>query len=826
MKAVNFWKTLFCAALAITAFSACSDDDNDDDGGIPSITVDGKESATLAVKLEGGTTEAVEVVSTGNWVLELSGTETGWCHPSKETGGKGKTSLTFTVDKWEGAASTDERSVTATLTTNGSFEGIPIPKKATIVVKQNGDGSTAVTTNVKEIRTKIAAIATESGVSITEDLTLTGIVVSDVEAGGFAGNRNCVVVDNSTEAGAGIIVRFPTTGYTFPVGQVITGSIKGAKAAISYGVIQIDLDGSSVAFSEVPGTTVDVQPIPVAAADLATYESQYVRVNEVQPIASARGKKFYEGTASYTTTKFETKNGVSLDISIYKTNSWAKETTVPSNSGYVCGLVSIFNGAGQVAPRNAKDVAGLTEALFQETGPVTSTIGGITEAGKYKVENAIVAANYQSGFVMEDATGQMLVYQFLSGSTITIPAVGAKVTVTGTVELKNGMLQFSPEGLDVTTDGTGTVKPQTATELDGAAVTSLFNTPVMKYVKYAGKLTVSGNYYNVAINDTEVVGSISYPNDDLNVKSFDGQQIILEGWFIGATTASDGTKYFTTLLTKISANTNVPNVVAPESAIFKAEGETQEISYTATGMGSNGVYAKITGTDAAQFEITSAPANGKLSVKALANSTSTLKSATLTIFIATSQDADESAYLASAIVTLTQSPAGVTNYVPLTAAPADWSGTYVVGYPNNDVCYILKDKYSGATATKSTFTYDELKSPAFDGTNIAYDASYNTVTIAKISGTDFYSIKYGDMYVGWTTSTANSCQFTEAAPSASTPDYQWTPTFEEGLVVLTCSTQGSSDKKPRTFQFNSNSGQERFAIYASTQKFVMLYKLQ
>lgn len=90
MKAVNFWKTLFCAALAITAFSACSDDDNDDDGGIPSITVDGKESATLAVKLEGGTTEAVEVVSTGNWVLELSGTETGWCHPSKETAARAK----------------------------------------------------------------------------------------------------------------------------------------------------------------------------------------------------------------------------------------------------------------------------------------------------------------------------------------------------------------------------------------------------------------------------------------------------------------------------------------------------------------------------------------------------------------------------------------------------------------------------------------------------------------------------------------------------------------------------------------------------------------
>lgn len=137
----------------------------------------------------------------------------------------------------------------------------------------------------------------------------------------------------------------------------------------------------------------------------------------------------------------------------------------------------------------------------------------------------------------------------------------------------------------------------------------------------------------------------------------------------------------------------------------------------------------------------------------------------------------------------------------------------------------MKDKYSGATATRSTFTYEKLKSPAFDKTNIVYDASYKTITIAKIVGTDFYSIKYGDMYVGWTTSTKNSCEFSTAAPSASTPDYQWTPTIVDGLIVLTCTTH-EAGKAPRTLQFNANSGQERFAIYASTQKSVMLYKLQ
>lgn len=42
MRKMSFWKTLFCSAMAVAAFSACSDDDTNDGGyeGIPEITVD------------------------------------------------------------------------------------------------------------------------------------------------------------------------------------------------------------------------------------------------------------------------------------------------------------------------------------------------------------------------------------------------------------------------------------------------------------------------------------------------------------------------------------------------------------------------------------------------------------------------------------------------------------------------------------------------------------------------------------------------------------------------------------------------------------------
>ena len=222
MKAVNLWKTLFCAALALTTFSACSDDDKDDDGGMPSITVNGEASTTVAVKLDGGTTDAIEVVSTGSWVLTLDDETATWCHPSKETGSKGKTTLTFTVDPWEGAASDAERSVTAKLLTNGSFEGIPIPKKAEIIIKQNGDGSTDVTTNVKEIRALLKAMnLTESSTNVTTEIaamTLTAIVVSDGEGNNMSNQYQIAVQDSGTEANSGLLLNatmFNTTKVTF-----------------------------------------------------------------------------------------------------------------------------------------------------------------------------------------------------------------------------------------------------------------------------------------------------------------------------------------------------------------------------------------------------------------------------------------------------------------------------------------------------------------------------------------------------------------------------------------------------------------------------------
>ena len=136
MKKVNLWKTLFFSVLTVAAFTGCSDDDSDDGGGIPSITVNGgNKTATVAVALEGGETEAVTIESSGDWTVTFSGDDVADCEALPATGGRGTTSLKFELGSREA-----ERTITATVTTSGSFEGIPITDKVTIAIRQT-DGT-------------------------------------------------------------------------------------------------------------------------------------------------------------------------------------------------------------------------------------------------------------------------------------------------------------------------------------------------------------------------------------------------------------------------------------------------------------------------------------------------------------------------------------------------------------------------------------------------------------------------------------------------------------------------------------------------------------
>ena len=606
MKKMNFWKTLLGSVMVLAAFTACSDDDTETGGykGIPEITVDGGTSTTIAGSLEGGKLEqTVEVVAKGDWEITFANeSDATWCTPSPMNGTSGTTQVSFTLGQ-----APAERQATLTLTAVGFVEGIPVTKKASIIVKQNAGGTTAITTNVKAVRDQLTF--EQTGKEITESLVLTGIVVSDY-VGNNINNHQIMVTDNTTEPGAGLMIRFKGyvgdsgTDYNLTRGSIVSLDLKGGTAQSWYGTYQVQFSTSDPEVKILDANDNTPEAIEVSdPSKLIDYQSQYVKVYS-QPVESIRGEKYYNVSSGYANQTFQTKDGSTFLLSFNSySKDWASTIEIPAKAGYVKGCVSLNNNAGNISPRNADDLAGMTDDLFtvETPEPEKTTIAQITAAGQYEIEAATVVATYTGGFVMSDETASILV--FLGYGAENIPAVGDVVSVSGSVTSYGDALQFA-EGSSVTKTGTATVEYPNPTEITESNIGGLMEKPVVTYVKMTGTLSVSGNYYNIKFTfDSNYTGSISGPNADLNAGSYDGQMITVEGYFVNNGSKNGGGKYFTVVATKITPDTSNPIVTfTTQPTTFAASNpEPQTLTYTVTNVEASAVEFVVEGTNADKF---------------------------------------------------------------------------------------------------------------------------------------------------------------------------------------------------------------------------------
>lgn len=606
MKKMNFWKTLLGSVMVLAAFTACSDDDTETGGykGIPEITVDGGTSTTIAGSLEGGKLEqTVEVVAKGDWEITFANeSDATWCTPSPMNGTSGTTQVSFTLGQ-----ATAERQATLTLTAVGFVEGIPVTKKASIIVKQNAGGTTAITTNVKAVRDQLTF--EQTGKEITESLVLTGIVVSDY-VGNNINNHQIMVTDNTTEPGAGLMIRFKGyvgdsgTDYNLTRGSIVSLDLKGGTAQSWYGTYQVQFSTSDPEVKILDANDNTPEAIEVSdPSKLIDYQSQYVKVYS-QPVESIRGEKYYNVSSGYANQTFQTKDGSTFLLSFNSySKDWASTIEIPAKAGYVKGCVSLNNNAGNISPRNADDLAGMTDDLFtvETPEPEKTTIAQITAAGQYEIEAATVVATYTGGFVMSDETASILV--FLGYGAENIPAVGDVVSVSGSVTSYGDALQFA-EGSSVTKTGTATVEYPNPTEITESNIGGLMEKPVVTYVKMTGTLSVSGNYYNIKFTfDSNYTGSISGPNADLNAGSYDGQMITVEGYFVNNGSKNGGGRYFTVVATKITPDTSNPIVTfTTQPTTFAASNpEPQTLTYTVTNVEASAVEFVVEGTNADKF---------------------------------------------------------------------------------------------------------------------------------------------------------------------------------------------------------------------------------
>lgn len=605
---------MFCAALAVTAFSACSDDDKDDDGGMPSITVNGEASVTVAVKLDGGTTDAIEVVSSGNWALTFDDETATWCHPSKETGGKGKTTLTFTVDKWEGAASTDSRQVTAKLLTTGNFEGIPIPKTATVIIKQNGDGSTAVTTNVAEVRKLLVAIG-KAG-PVTDEvaaMTLTGIVVSDAAGSNMASGNSApyyiAVQDNSTEAGSGLTLNSNNfKDLALAPGDVVSIPLTGSEISYYNSALQFKISND---VKITTSKTTALSPVTITPDKLLDYESMLVKIENCMPATGVAGTA-WNNTTNKGNANFVTTAGQAF---IVRTGSAAafKDAIIPEKSGSIVGISSRYNADGQVMPRTASDLNGLDQPIPEpEYKEVTINNLGV---GNYIVKNATIVGVHQKGVMFgQDVAGTVYYVLGFNDDWKTqdanpyIANIDKLAEVKGASALRYGIYQFS--NFDVTVGSASTLQLPAPADFDAAAIDAYISDPVYKYVKVVGVLdidTSNPNYKTYTITIAGVTGktvAFAYGLDSYYNGLASGDVVEATGFALGYDTSNSKLNI---MLRDIKKNTSVPAVtITTEPETFAAtDPQQQTLAYTFANTTAAEISFAIEGTNADKFTVVS-----------------------------------------------------------------------------------------------------------------------------------------------------------------------------------------------------------------------------
>lgn len=739
MKVVNFWKTLFCAALAVTAFSACSDDDEEGGySGMPEITVNGGESVTVAGKLEGGKLEqTVEVVSKGDWTLTFKNSgDSQWVTPSAMSGKTGTTQLTFTLGQASG-----ERSAILVLTASSMVEGFPLTDEATItVVQSDSDVPTGNALYSENCGTKVEKVDgywpyvdkfegwTRGGSLDQKAVTYTGNSASVANSGKVFDPAE----DETTVVTGPPYVSMNKSTSVFNINDINIASNTNftftftAAQQINYsnGVVLGDMTDETIRFS------------------VSTDGSSYA------PVA-LKVKKVASGYWYLCTAEFKLPAGVSTDKIWVRFDGYAGL----ENHGLRIDDFKLYEGG------NGSEL--VVPSVDYTKGTVAEAIAA--GAGKNYEVAATVVAMHTQGILIGDASGVMLAFL---GEAPAV-AVNDAVTVKGTTELRNGVIQFGKEGLSVAKTGTSSYNTPAPEVMDGTAVTAyiataLENKAVYKYVKYNGEFTVSGNYYNVVIAGTTTKGSVAYGKSEW--ASFNGKPVTVEGWLLGGTA-----NYLQTMATSVTVDSSTPIVEISAPQQFAATSPVaQTLNYTVTNTTASAVTFAIEGTNADKFSL-GAKTDNTIVVSAKGDNT------------------DKTAYTANLVAKV--AGATVATVALKQAAPTSGSGYAKIekiadlkegtGY----LAGLVNGKYqtwTGVLTNKQCETVPYSYTEA-TGAFVADDAAGAEISLVAVSGvSNAYYIKYGEKYL-----TVGAAGKNQLVLADSAGDNYWTFTDDTDGVKAT-----------------------------------------
>lgn len=221
-----------------------------------------------------------------------------------------------------------------------------------------GDHKTFITTGGGSVTAitipELLQIAKGSVISESQDKVLTAVVCGDPTGNNFSFGTLYVMTEGATEGGNGIVI-YNNKSADFNVADYALGD--RLKITLQANVAMMDeyngvkqITGVTTYHVEKSGTAT-VTPINVAPADLASFVSMPATVQQ-----ASTAKAGVWCTASSNGNHTFTSGGTNFTVNVNKRATVFQDIPYAAATGNITGIVTMYGGKGQIAPRNLNDV--------------------------------------------------------------------------------------------------------------------------------------------------------------------------------------------------------------------------------------------------------------------------------------------------------------------------------------------------------------------------------------------------------------------------------------------------------------------------------------
>lgn len=752
--------------VAATAFTGCSDDD--DKSLTPKLTAD---PTALDFTDETATTQTVAITANCEWTVTASNLDWATISPMS---GKGNGTISVTVSELPAGTNLREGKISFTLI-HPEF-GKWGQAESSVAVKQYGSGVTPPPTGDAIYANDFDKEQAQKGADGKfpfadafegwKNQTGTGADNVAYKTSGISVRSNLPSNDSHSkykDDASGVNNMFFGTSGVFEIQKIALESTQ-KNLQLTFGSYRSIFEDKDNAFK---------------TSEFHVYLSKdgenWAEITYDRPVGDDEHSNY--GTWALATANFTLKQ-VPSELYI--------KFTSDLTSAHRIDDVKLFEGIGGTEV----DLDNITPPVT-ETKTIAEVIAGSVGA-TYTTQGQVVAINGRS-FLIQDNSGKILVYLGWKDNKPVVDysaTIGQTVKVTGKTTTYSKLVQFSETDLVIEKVSDGSFTQPTPEKFDGAAFDAYAAaTPVIKYIEYSGTLTIDGYYYNIAVEGTDLQGSLAYPADGFVDASLNGQVVIVKGYTLGMTNQS---KMLSTIAVSVEKDGDAPaepkiTKLDPTSLSFAATDNAKTVTVTAANADDCTIEAA---TDKSEQFTTSV--NGMVvTVTPKENTTEQAITATLTIKLMKAGAAVDTKTVA--ISQAGKSVPGGSGYTRVNAIAA--GKKYLVVAEVNSKYVVMP---AAAAMTSSKFT--------------GVDITVSGGKIESNEANDAYVIKNSaGKYIEHNSGT----NFKLADTSSKT----WTITYDNDknwFAIMDVATSTEKTKRQLLYQIEDGSTSNRFGPYASS----------